>query len=47
MAKEKKELTKRELEERKQKRLVLRNRIVGILVITVLILVACAGVFRK
>ena len=33
MAKEKKELTKRELEERRQKRLTLRNRIIAILVI--------------
>ena len=47
MAKEKKELTKRELEERRQKRLTLRNRITAILVIAVLVLVACAPALQK
>ena len=42
MAKEKKELTKRELEERRQKRLVLRNRIIGFLVLAV-----CAQAFKN
>lgn len=45
--KEKKELTKRELEERKQRRHVLVVRIVGFLVIAVMILTLCASMFSK
>ena len=47
MAKEKKELTKRELEERRQKRLVLRNRIIGFFVIAVMVLAVCAQAFKN
>ena len=47
MAKEKKELTKRELDERKKKRILIRNRIIGFLVIAVMVLAVCAQAFKK
>ena len=47
MAKEKKELTKRELDERKKKRILIRNRIIGFLVIAVMVLAVCAQAFNQ
>ena len=47
MAKERKELTKRELQERKQKMQTIRNRIIGFLLIAVVVLGICAQAFNQ